>query len=299
MTPSPAPAQCAVHPEAPSAGTCERCGRFFCEACRIGPPRMLCRECGVFLTGPEGVAFKPFNLGNALTGGFSLLGATFGRVMLANLPFAIAGGAAAMAITLATGAAAPLRGNAMETLYRVYGATLLLTVYSGLVSAVGIVAGVAVMSAAVSGERIGAVEAWRRAFKIFGRVVGANLLVIGQVFVFSLLCGIPGIWKMVNLSLTNIALIAAPGERPLAYSESLVQPRFWPVLGALLIGAMITIVPIDVVVTIVGAVLRVKFLPAGSAAAISGFGTVFARALFAAFSVSIFYGIRAGENAQR
>lgn len=260
---------------------------------------MLCRECGAFLTGPEGVAFKPFNLSNALNGGFALLAATAGRVLLANLPFALAGGAASMAITLATGAAQPLRTNHLETLYRVYGATLLLTVYTSLVSAVGIVAGVAVMSAAVSGERIGAVEAWRRAFKIFGKVVFASLATLGQVFVFSLLCGIPGIWKMVNLSLVNVSLIAAPNERPLSHSESMVQPRFWPVLGALLIGAMITIVPIDVVVMIVGAVLRVKFLPAGSAAAISGFGTVLARALFAAFTVSIFYGIRAEENAQR
>ena len=64
-----------------------------CSACSIHELELLCVDCSQELRGPERIRFQAFSLGNALSGGLSLLGVSGLKVILLNLPIALLGAA--------------------------------------------------------------------------------------------------------------------------------------------------------------------------------------------------------------
>lgn len=62
---------CARHPGVPSAFTCDRCGRFACEACAGGGG--LCSECFVRASGGPSSALAKVGLALGVLGTFTLL----------------------------------------------------------------------------------------------------------------------------------------------------------------------------------------------------------------------------------
>ena len=286
----PTDARCSLHPELPSVGACLRCGRFVCEGCRVPAVEPLCVECVGRLEGPQVVRFRRFGVGTALGSGLALLRQEWARVLLVNLPFAVAVGASATFIPELN------PRDFAGSVWPFYGGILLQSLFTTIVCALGQMAGLALLVGAAEGRPVSLGEAFAKAERAWFRVVVANLRALLMTMVFSLACGIPGVWKAVNLALVSESAFFRRGDA-LEDSEGLVGAHFWPMLGFLFLTALMTTVPVSLAGGVVGAGLRLSHIDHRVGLAFAGFAGLLMRSLAVAFQLSAYYGLTA--SAQR
>jgi hypothetical protein len=246
----------------------------------------LCLECVARLEGPQAVRFRRFGVGTSLGGGLTLLKQDWARVLLVNLPFAVAVGASATLIPQIN------PRDYAGSVWPFYGGVLLQSLFTTIVCALGQMTGLALLVGAAEGRVVSMGEAFGQAERAWSRVVGANLRALFATMLFSLGCGVPGVWKAVNLSLVSESAFFRRGDA-LDDSESLVGAHFWPMLGFLLLTALMTTVPVSLLSGLMGAGLRLGHFDHRVGLAFAGFAGLLMRSVAVAFQLSAYYGLTA------
>ena len=285
----PSDARCSLHGDNPSTGTCSRCGRFICEACRVPDVEPLCLECVARLEGPQFVRFRRFGVGTSLSGALTLLKQDWPRVLLVNLPFA-----AAIGVTSSLVPQLNPRDFA-GSLWPFYGGILLQTLFMATVCALGLMAGLALLVGAAEGRPVSLGEAFDQSVRAWTRVVGAGLRAVLMTMLFSMACGIPGIWKAVSLALVTVSAFFGRGDA-LDDSEGLVRAYFWPMLGFLFLTALMTTVPVTIVGGLVSDLLRRGQFDPRVGMAFAGFLGQLMHSVAIAFPLAAYYGLTASAE---
>jgi hypothetical protein len=210
---------CPEHPERPSLATCERCGRFLCEACAVTrePPR--CADCHARVGDPLGILSQPFSVDRAFANGWTLFRRTLPSIIPVALLFGIPGGLLSHVVE-----SNPSLASRSSSFDRIFDGTL------GLV-ATG--ACLALMVGVAEGQRVSFLQALRRGFSSWPGLFGAAFRQGIQIIGYALLLIVPGIIRGVTLSLSTESAFREPGRDALQNSEQLVTGRRWEVFGML------------------------------------------------------------------
>ncbi len=273
-------ATCPEHPEAPALGTCARCGRFVCGACRAGA---YCRACAETANDPLGVVATPFSLGASVRNGFRLFGAVLPELLVLAAIFAVVSTLFSMAVSAIphAGAESPF--------------TRLTSVFDWLVGLVGEISALALLIGAAEGRRMGVAESLRYGTGLWGRVFVVRFYVGLWVALFTLLLLVPGIWKSTTLAFAVVAAVrAGHSEEPLAMSTELVAGRWWQVFGSVLVFVLVAYAPPTAVAATIAGVVAALELPDAAvwgSDLLVNFATQVSEQLYNACLLAAFYGL--------
>jgi len=267
---------CPEHPERPSLATCERCGRFLCEACAVTrePPR--CADCHARVGDPLGILSQPFSVGSAFANGWTLFRRALPGILPIALLFGVPGGLLGHAVKESAG-------------WRSVSWTSLFEATVGLL-AMG--ANFALMVGIAEGSRVSVRQALRQGLSSWRELFGVNLIQGVQILLYSLLFLIPGIIKAVNFALCLPAAFREPGHDALKTSATLVNGRRWEVFGMLVGCYGIATVPGFAAGFVFGLVSYMAPSTAPVMAIFTNAGSRLGHAFIAAVSLAAFYGFK-------
>ncbi len=271
-------AVCPEHPESPSIATCARCGRFLCATCRVTADPPLCRSCQPLALDPLGIVSTPFSLGATLRNGWRMFVPVLPAVLVIAFVFSVPAGLISAAVEnagVSDGLAAQRAVN----------------FYDAFIGLIGDIACLALFVGVAEGRSLSLGQALKEGTSSWGRVFGARFRAGLITLLFTLLLILPGIWKGVLLSFVVEAAFRVRSDDPLEYSTSLVQPRWWPVFGVLLLGGVIAYLPAFVVSAVVGGVTAVVPVPLVATEIATDWFARVGDTLASAFSLATFYGL--------
>jgi hypothetical protein len=210
---------CPVHPERPSVATCERCGRFLCEACAVSREPSRCADCDARLGDPLGIFAQPFSVGGSLSLGWRLFREALPGLLAVSFLFGIVGGTFTHIVDQNTqNFATSMRWSRL---------------FEGTVGLFAVGAHLALLVGVAEGRRLTFVQALEEGLLAWPRLFGANFRSRLWIGLFFLLLIIPGIIKAVTLALVTEAAYREPGQDALQSSTQLVTGRRWEVFGML------------------------------------------------------------------
>lgn len=138
-----------------------------------------------------------------------------------------------------------------------YGAMLLQVAYAVLVGLLGHLAAVAVVVGYAEGRQVSVDDAFTEAARAWPRAVWATLGGYLRAALLGLFCLLPGLWMAVLMSQVTVAAFVKSEGSPLDDSDTLVRPRFWQVLGYLLLVYGAVLLPATLFGGVFGAAMRV------------------------------------------
>ncbi len=208
---------CPVHPERPSVATCERCGRFLCEACAVSHGPSRCADCDARLGDPLGILAQPFSVGGSLSLGWRLFREALPGLLAVSFLLGIVGGTFTHAVDQNTTSFA----TSMRWTF----------VFEGTVGLIAVGAHLSLLVGVAEGRRLNFGQALQEGMNAWPQLFGANVRSRLWSVLFCLLLIIPGIIKAVTLALATEAAYREPGKDALQSSTQLVTGRRWEMFG--------------------------------------------------------------------
>lgn len=229
-------AVCAAHPHERSTGACPRCGTFVCDACGPASSSRVCPACRPLVLDPLGVVSAKFDIAEVFIGAVKLVRACAGRVMLLSIPFALGSGLISAAV--APERTASVQGQ-LENLVRLV-PTL---IYAGTLGVLAHLVVIATYVGAAEGRRVSFDQALAEGFAVWGKGVSTGILQWLMIMVFSLACGVPGLWKATLLAVTSVCVFRLREAEGTEASERLIRPRVWESLVVLIVWYVLVAAP--------------------------------------------------------
>ncbi len=233
MTPAPATQLCPLHPEQPAVATCQRCGRFLCDGCRVSTEPPLCAVCVPIVKDPIGVLSAPFGVGTALKNGAQMFLPVMGSVAALTFVFSIPSALLSYFVSLKND----------DSLRSTLNEVRLSSFFDSLIGIVCTVACLAMFIGIAEGKQLTVGQALAEATSRYGRVFGTRFRGGLWVGLLTLALILPGIWKAVMLGFSVEAAVRLRREDALEYSSSLVRGRWWEVFGTILAVWIIVYLP--------------------------------------------------------
>jgi hypothetical protein len=229
-------AVCAAHPEERSTGACPRCGTFVCETCGPEASSRLCAVCRPLVLDPLGVVSAKFDIAEVFTGAVKLARACAGRVVLLSVPFALGSGLISAALSPTT--TAGMRDPFMNLLRLVPTA-----LYGGTLGVLAHLLVIATYVGAAEGRRVTFDQAFTEGLAVWGKGVTTGILQWLMIMLFSLACGLPGLWKATLLAVTSVCVFRLRDAEGTEVSERLIRPRVWESLVVLIAWYVLVAAP--------------------------------------------------------
>ena len=234
-------AHCALHFDAPSLATCNRCGRFCCQTCLAEREPPLCSACAPTVLDPFGMRGRSFDLLATFVTAFKLVWAELPKLLALVALFALPAAALQTALVSA--------GDDLQTVSASIRLGNLYDLFPGLV---GTQAMLALLIARSEGRALSLGGALSEGLGNWLPAVRARILSALWVILFAFMLLVPAFWKSAMLMFSTIAALRSQDRNSLEASESLVRGRFWECFGFGLLAVAVCYVPMFLVLTAVG-----------------------------------------------
>lgn len=242
--------RCALHFDAPSLGTCKRCGRFSCQSCLVERDPALCTTCAPALLDPYGLKASAFDFVPAFLIAFKLILAELPKLIPMVILFSVPATVLQVALTS--------EGDDLRAV------SASLRVSSFYEAFIGIIGAQAISSASIArgeGRELSFGDALNEGLHNWGRALGARIRSGLTIFVFMLLLIVPGIWKATLLMFSAIAALRSKDQDALEASDAVVRGRVGLALGFGVATLAVTLVPMIVLETLITLVTEGLPLP--------------------------------------
>lgn len=244
---------CALHFDAPSLGTCKRCGRFCCQSCLVEREPALCSACAPTVLDPFGFRAKAFDFVSAFLIAFKLIIAELPRLIPMVILFSLPATVLQVALT-----------NEGDDLRAVSASLRVSSFYEAFIGIIGAQAMLALLIARSEGRDLSFGAALAEGTQNWGRALGARIRSGLTIFVFMLLLILPGFWKATLLMFSSIAALRSKDQDALEASAAVVRGRFGLALlfGLVAIGVcFLPLVFLETVIALIAEELQAPRFP--------------------------------------
>ncbi|MDP2273812.1 MAG: hypothetical protein Q8K32_23935 [Archangium sp.] len=243
-------ARCALHFDAPSLATCQRCGRFSCQTCLVVTEPPLCSACGPAVVDPYGLHSSSFEFVPAFVIGFKLVMAELPRLLALAAIFAVPAALVQMVLV-----------KEGDDLRAISSSIRVNSLYEFLVGIIGAQAMLALLIARGEGRTLSLGGAFNEGMQNWTRAVGVRFRSGLIIFGFALLLLVPAFWKSTLIMFSSIAVLRSRDRDALEASESIVRGRFWLCLGFGVSAIAVAFVPMIVLESIIAVVFELLSVP--------------------------------------
>ncbi len=199
----------------------------------------MCSACDELAGDPFQLKRTEFSVGGALLDGAKLAWHEAGAILIIAFVFAIPGVIIEVLIP-------DEPGQTLGTSWRVS------ILYESLVAFIGSQAVLARLIARAEGRVLPVGRAFSLSLQTWSRCLAANLRAGLSVLGYSLLLIVPGVWRSVQLTFIDVAVLRSTKD-PLLVSKQFVENRGWPVFGLVCATFATTWLPALLVTVVLGA----------------------------------------------